>query len=83
MNRFIFGAMMLVALMSGQANAAVVTVTESQVRNVCGSALQSNGGAIGCRKGATDYNCYKGKCQAITRAAGSSGARSGGTSYSQ
>jgi len=79
MNRFIFGAMMLVALMSGQANAAVVTVTESQVRDVCGSALQSDGGAIGCRKGATD----EGKCQAITRAAGSSGARSGGTSCSQ
>jgi hypothetical protein len=76
-------ASMSIDLVGGQALAAVVSVTESQVRNVCGSALQSNGGAIGCRKGATDYNCYKGKCQAISRAAGSSGNRSGGSTYSQ
>ena len=70
-------ASMSVDLVGGRASAAVVSVTESQVRNVCGSGLQSNGGAIGCRKGATDYNCYKGKCQAISRAAGSSGNLSG------
>jgi len=70
-------ASMSVDLAGSQASAAVVSVTEGQVRNVCGSSLQSHGGAIGCRKGATDYNCYKGKCQAISRAAGSSGNLSG------
>jgi hypothetical protein len=55
-----------VGIGGNRAEAATVSVTESQVRNVCGKDLQSSGGAIGCRKGATDYNCHGGKCYAIT-----------------
>jgi hypothetical protein len=48
---------------------AATRVTEQQVRNVCGSSMQSSGGAIGCTKkcGNTvcDYGCYKDKCNVI------------------
>ncbi len=54
-------ALTTVAFIAGEASAAT-TLTEQQVRNVCGKLLKEGGGVIGCskkcgKKDICDYSC--------------------------
>jgi len=64
-------ATLILAITFVPSNASAATrMTEQQVRNVCGSGLQSSGGAIGCfkkcRNTVCDYGCYKNQCYGIS-----------------
>jgi hypothetical protein len=57
--------------------AAAVKITEQQVKNVCGSKLQSAGGAMGCSKKCglnqehtCDFSCHQGNCQGLCMTCG-------------
>jgi hypothetical protein len=64
-----FGVVTLVAFALVPHEAGAVKLSPEQVKTVCGSKLQSSGGAMGCTKACglngehiCDFGCYKGDC---------------------
>ena len=58
--------------------AGAVKITQQQVKNVCGSKLESNGGAMGCEKKCglngehtCDFGCNpQGRCEGVCKTCG-------------